>query len=242
MKSISIAFAASLMLLLASCNSGNTDTKTETTMVDTTTVAEVPPPAPTAPAKPANILLVWHKVSNYDKWLAGFMMHDSMRLGAGLHDYLIGRDLSDPNYLLVALKMDDFEKAKAFSSSPALKDTMKKGGVVGAPVMIFLNTQINDTSSNAITTRLMITHNVKDYDSWKTSYDSHKQVRIDAGLVDRALGYSQDNKNNVTVVFAVKDLKKAKAFMNSKDLQDKMTEAGVVGKPSMHFYTVAKTY
>jgi hypothetical protein len=242
MKSISLAVAASVMLLLASCNNGNTDTKTETKMVDTTVVAEVTPPPPPVAVKPANVVLMWHKVSNYDKWLTGYLSHDTMRLAAGLHNYVIGRDLADPNYLLVALKMDDLEKAKAFTSSADLKTTMQKVGVVGKPIIIFLDTQVNDTSSNAITTRVMLTHKVKDYDAWKTSFDSHKQARIDAGLVDRALGYSLDDKNSVTVVCGVTDLKKAKAFFSSKDLQDKMTSAGVVGAPSVHYYTVAKTF
>jgi hypothetical protein len=37
-------------------------------------------------------------------------------------------------------------------------------------------------------------------------------------------------------------MSKAKAFMASKDLKDKMTAAGVEGPPSFWYYTVAKKY
>lgn len=65
---------------------------------------------------------------------------------------------------------------------------------------------------------------------------------MDAGLEDRAVGYSFDDKNNVVVVCGITDMKKAKDFMNSKELKDKMEAAGVVGPPTTHFYNVAKMY
>jgi hypothetical protein len=50
------------------------------------------------------------------------------------------------------------------------------------------------------------------------------------------------DNHNVTIVFAVSDMEKAKAFINSKDLKDKMTEAGVDGPPNFFFYKVAAKY
>lgn len=200
-----------------------------------------PEKLPEVPAKPANVMLVWHKVANYEKWLAGYESHDSMRLARGLHNYIIGREVDNPNMILVATRMDDITKAKAFASSADLKTTMQKVGVVGAPSITFLHVQMNDTSVNA-TTRVMIMHKVKDFDAWKKEFDAHKQARMDAGLMDRAVGYSFDDKNSVVVVCGVTDMKKAKDFMNSKDLKDKMTAAGVAGPPTIRFYTVAKKY
>ena len=46
----------------------------------------------------------------------------------------------------------------------------------------------------------------------------------------------------VTLVFAVSDMAKAKAFTTSKDLKDKMMAAGVEGPPTMFFYNVVKKY
>lgn len=239
MKAISNMLLSGMLLFLFSCNNNSTSDSEEKTAADTAATTEVTPPP--APAKPANVMIVWHKVANYEKFLAGYESHDSLRLASGIHSYVVGRDMDNPNMILVATRMDDYEKAKAFAASPDLKDAMKKVGVVGAPSINFLDVQMNDTSANA-NTRVMIMHTVKDYDAWKKEFDSHKQARMDAGLVDRALGYSFDNKNAVTVVCAITDMKKAKEFMNSKDLKDKMAAAGVVGAPTIHFYNVTKTY
>lgn len=105
-------------------------------------------------------MLVWQKIANYEKWSAGYELHDSMRLANGLHNYVIGREVDNPNMILVAATMDDIDKAKAFASSADLKMTMQKLGVIGAPSITFLNVQMNDTSMN-LTSRVMIMHKGK---------------------------------------------------------------------------------
>lgn len=87
-----------------------------------------------------------------------------------------------------------------------------------------------------------MTHKVKDWDSWKKEFDNHKQARIDAGLVDRGLSYNIGDNHTVSIVFAVSDMQKAKAFMQSKDLKDKMAKAGVEGQPTSFFYDIVHTY
>ena len=232
MKSILTLFSVSALLFMVSCQNGP----------DQKAAADSTKPVVTAPAKPANVLAVWHKLANYSKWMQGYEAHDSSRLASGLHNYVIGRDLADSNMVLVALKMDDVAKAKSFISAPDLKAAMEKGGVLGKPTPVFLDVQMMDTATNTTTTRIMVTHKVKDYDAWKKVYDEDKQMRMDAGLTDRSLAYSFDDRNEVTLVFAVSDMKKAKDFMNSKALKDKMAAGGVIGAPTVHMYTVAKKW
>ena len=43
-------------------------------------------------------------------------------------------------------------------------------------------------------------------------------------------------------VFAVADVAKAKAFMNSDDLKHRMNEAGVEGPPDVFMYKIAQRY
>ena len=119
---------------------------------------------------------------------------------------------------------------------------MKEIGVTGTPVIDFLESVMNDTTAIQQTIRVMIRHKVKDWDAWKKSFDSHKQVRIDAGLTDRVISYTVGDNHHVTLVFAVADMDKAKAFMNSQDLKDKMKEAGVDGQPDFFFYKIAQKY
>ena len=238
-RSLATSFVAAGTLLLGSCNSGK-DKKTDETMTDST--ATKTETTVTAPSGPTSIMIIRHKEADYAKWKTGYDSHDSMRLASGLHNYVIARGTEDPNMVLVAVTMDDVDKAKAFAASPDLKAKMKDLGVTGTPVIDFLESVMNDTTAIQQTIRVMIRHKVKDWDAWKKSFDSHKQVRIDAGLTDRVISYSVGDNHNVTLVFAVADMDKAKAFMNSQDLKDKMKEAGVDGPPDIFFYKIAQKY
>jgi len=240
-KLYSMLFIAGLFFI-AGCNSGETKTE-EATTSDTAAKTEEAPPPPAAPAKPANVAIIWHKVANYAKWLLLYESDDSARTANGLHNYIIGRGLDkDSNMVMIALKMDDAEKAKAFAADPRLKIAMQKGGVQGAPKVSYLDVQMMDASTDASTLRVMRTIKVKDYDTWKKAFDGNKQIRVDAGLTDRAVGYSVGDNHNVTLVYAVADKKKAEAYFNSPELKERMKTAGIEGTPETFWYTVAKKY
>lgn len=241
-KLYAMLFAAGI-ILIASCNSGETKTEEPAGGDTTAKKEEATPPTPSTPTKPDNVALVWHKVANYSKWIASYESHDSARLANGLHSYVIGRGFEkDSNMVMVAMKMDDAEKAKQFAASPDLKAAMQKAGVTGAPKISYLDVQMSDTSSNPVTLRVMRMIKVKDYDTWKKAFDSNKQLRVDAGLIDRALGYSVGDNHNVTVVYAVSDKKKADAYFSSPELKERMKAGGVEGMPETFWYTVAKKY
>lgn len=244
LKFLATTVAASMALFLFSCNNDGEKKDDATTTAPTTTETEATKPMePATAAKPGNFEIIIAKVANYAKWLPAYEGHDSARKASGLTNYVLGRGLgSDSNTILVALKMADTAKAKAFSKSPELKEKMKSSGVIGAPISInFIETVTLDSTANA-PTRVIMTHKVKDWDAWKKEFDSHKQTRIDAGIIDRAVSHSVDDTHMVTLVFAITDMAKAKAFMASKDLKDKMAAAGVVGPPTAFYYTVAKKY
>jgi hypothetical protein len=233
--------ATSMSLFLSSCGSGGDEKKTEEAPKDTSTqkMTETPPPPP---AKPGNVLIIKHKVANYAKWKPFYDAHDSARLAAGLKSYIIGRGTPDSNMVVIVMKMEDANKAKEMAGSKELKERMQKAGVISKPSFEYLNVVMNDTSAIPQTARLMVTHKVKDWDAWKKAFDSHKQARMDAGLIDRGLGYSIDDNHNVSIVFAVTDMAKAKAFTTSKDLKDKMAEAGVEGPPAFTWYNIVQKY
>ena len=234
--------AAAALLLLA-CNYSEQASTTETNMdtITNTTTTEAAP-VNTVTTKPENIFTVVHTVADYDKWLAGFESADSMKLAHGLHNYVVGRSLDNPNLLLVATKADDVAKAKAFSQSADLKKGMKEHGVTGTPKMATMTTVYQDTGmvNTDLRARTMIT--VKDFDTWKTAFESHRQERLDAGLIDRVYGYDPDDKNKVTIVVAVTDTAKANAFWNSDKLKQNMEASGVTGKPDRFLFRIAKRY
>ncbi len=236
-----ISLAAS-MLFLSSCNSGD-DKKADEKSPDSTTLkTETPLAVTAAPSGPSSIMTITHKVANYEKWKPFYDGHDSVRQANGLHNYVIARGIDDPNMVLIALRMDDVDKAKSMAASPELKDRMKQGGVTGPTSFDYLESVMNDTTSILETVRLMVKHKVKDFDAWKKVFDEHKQARVDAGLTDRVVAHTIGDDHSVSLVFAVADVAKAKAFINSKDLKDKMKEAGVEGAPNFFFYKIAQKY
>ncbi len=227
-----IFFAAGLSFAITSCNSGE-EKKAEEPVKDST--------ATSAPVKPDNIMVIISKVANYDNWLPEYESHDSVRKASGLHNALICRGTKDSNTVMVVLKMDDVDKAKAFAASPDLKERMKKAGVVGPPTISYIDMQMLDTTVTG-TSRVLITHKVKDWDAWKKVFDADKPNRLAAGSSDRALGYSVGDNHMVTIALAISDMKKAEERSKSPELKKLMEEAGVEGPPAFFYYTVTKQY
>jgi hypothetical protein len=237
-----LSSAAIVMLMLFSCSSGNDEKTTDTTTKDTTATTSTTEKPPEPPAPPRMTMLIRHKVANFDKWFTAYEAHDSARVAHGLHNFVVSRGAKDSNMVMIALHMDDTAKAKEFAMMPELKTVMKKAGVISAPTIMYTVSQWYDSTTNSSTDRVMINQKVKDWDTWKKAFDSHKQARMDAGLTDRAVSQASGDPHVVSVVLAVSDMKKAEDFSHSKDLKDKMTAAGVVGPPDIFFYHVVKQY
>jgi hypothetical protein len=236
-KFLATTFVASILIFLYSCNSD--DKKTEETTTNTT--SEKAPETKPAP-KLSNVMIMQFKVADFAKWQSKYESRDSIRRAYGLTNYAAGRGLDDPNRVIVFLKMEDANRAKELTASQGMKDRMKEAGVTGTPSFNYIEVVMDDNSPIEQTNRLLMMHKVKDWDAWKKEFDNNKQVRIDAGLIDRALGHDIDDTHQAAIVFAVTDMAKAKAFLQSQDLKDKMEKAGVEGKPSSFFYNIEKMY
>lgn len=241
-RSLASAFATSMLILLSSCGSGD-DAKTgDTTATAPATTEKAPEPAP--PAKPSNVMIMQFKVADFAKWHSLFEAknRDSIRRSYGLTNYVAGQGLDDPKSVIVLLKMEDATRAKELTTSQGMKDRMKEAGVTGTPSFRYLQVIMDDNSPIPQTNRLIMTHKVKDWDAWKKEFDSHKQVRSDAGLTDRLIAHDINDNHQASLIFAVTDIAKAKAFLQSQDLKDKMEKAGVEGKPASFFYNIVKMY
>jgi hypothetical protein len=240
----SILFYSALAFLLTSCGGGEDKTTTDTMSSDTAAATSVTPAAPatTVVTTPENMMQVIHKVSNFTKWKPSYDAHDSMRLANGIHSYVIGRGVEDSNTLLVVTKVEDMAKAKAFAKDASLKNAMQKGGVVGKPKMMHVTMVFQDTATISSDIRSMSMFSVKDWDSWKKSFEEHKQTRLDNGLSDRAYGYDADDNHKVILVLAVTDTAKANAFWDSDLLKQRRAESGVVGQPERFVYRIVQKY
>ena len=82
---------------------------------------------------------------------------------------------------------------------------------------------------------LVIRHKVQDYKNWKVEFDQHGTMRKSQGCKGGKLYRSSQDPSEVVIVFEWDDLGKAKAFTQSEDLGEKMTEAGVISPPEFSF-------
>jgi len=231
-----------MLVFLTSCGGGNEQKATTDTTSTASTTATATPETNTTITTPQNMMVATHKVSNYAKWKASYDEHDSVRLAFGIHSYVIGRSVQDSNTVLVALKVDDMAKAKAFAKDPSLKKAMQKGGVTGMPSFSFVTMTFQDTAAINSDLRARTTFTVKDFDAWQKAFEEGKQERLDNGLTVRAYGHDVDNNRKVVLVTAITDTAKAHAYWRSDILKKRRISSGVTSAPDRFVYRVVQRY
>lgn len=90
----------------------------------------------------ASELLIQHKVADYPKWRQAFDAHKTKQLEAGLTNPRVFFTDDDTKNVSILFDASDDAKAKAFTESKDLKDTMQAAGVKGKPEMHILSTPI----------------------------------------------------------------------------------------------------
>jgi hypothetical protein len=234
-------FATSIMFI-TSCGGGDSTKPTDTDTSANSNVDTSGMVVNTIVTSPQNLMVVRHRVANYTKWQASYDSHDSMRLINGIHSYVIGRGLSDSNMVLVAVKIDDLEKARAFAKDPSLKQAMQKGGVTGAPQISFVSNEWQDTVTIDSDIRSRTSFVVKDWETWKKAFFEGKQERLDNGITDRVVGHDVDDNKKVFLVTAVVDTAKAFAYYNSDALKKRREASGVISNPERFLFRIVKRY
>ncbi|MEP7376400.1 MAG: hypothetical protein ABI675_23585 [Chitinophagaceae bacterium] len=241
-----LLFSAAMVFFLTSCGGDDSKEKSSTDSAtgDTTTaVPEIKPEVVnTIVTAPENMVIVTHKVADFAKWKLSYDAHDSIRLAAGVHSYVLGRGVQDSNMVMVVLKADDIAKAKAFAKDPSLKKAMQKGGVTGAPTISFMTAVWQDTAHIGAVPRSMTRFMVKDWDAWQKSFEEGKQERIDNGLTVRVVSHDVDDNKSVSLVTAIMDTAKASAYWKSDMLKKRRAAGGVIGEPKRFVFNVAYRY
>ncbi|HEX5655058.1 MAG TPA: hypothetical protein VFX58_18410 [Chitinophagaceae bacterium] len=232
-------FAASLMYI-TSCGGG--DSKEQTGTDSTMTSDSSAPVVNTIITTPQNLMVAKHRVADYAKWQASYDAHDSVRLANGIHSYVIGRGLLDSNMVLVAVKVDDLEKARAFAKDPSLKQAMQKGGVTGTPKFSFVTNEWQDTVNVSSDIRSITNFVVKDWEAWKNNFFEGKEERLANGITDRVVGHDADDNKKVSLVTAVTDTAKAFAYYKSDALKKRREAGGVTGEPERFLFRIVKRY
>jgi hypothetical protein len=244
-QSFRLLLLAGVHLLLTSCgnNSSNTEqTKTDTTANVNTVTSGTATPSSSIITTPQHMMVVMHKVANYEKWKMAYDEHDSGRQAYGIHNFAIGRGIMDPNMVLVALKVDDSAKAVAFSKSPSLKQAMSRGGIIGTPKVEFYTALYQDTGTIDSKLRSSVTFTVKDWNTWLKNFEEGQQERTNNGVAVRSYGHDAGEPNKVRVVTALVDSAKAMAYYKSDALRKRMDASGVEGKPDRFIYRIVQRY
>jgi heme-degrading monooxygenase HmoA len=79
------------------------------------------------------IIIVQHKVRDYDAWKPVFDEHGDVRRRHGATGHELYRGLHDPNEVTVVNHFASREQAEAFAADPSLKAAMERGGVISEP-------------------------------------------------------------------------------------------------------------
>lgn len=79
------------------------------------------------------ILVVHHRVRDYDSWKPVFDDHQSVRASHGAIRHWVYQAPDDPNDVVVAVEFPSPEAAKGFMADPSLRPAMERAGVQGEP-------------------------------------------------------------------------------------------------------------
>ncbi len=73
-------------------------------------------------------LMARHKLADFDKWNRIFRSHAEAQRQAGLHLIHVLRDIDDPKTVVALFRVDNLEKAQAFTGAPGARQA---GGFAG---------------------------------------------------------------------------------------------------------------
>ena len=79
---------------------------------------------------------------------------------------------------------------------------------------------------------VIVSHDVKDFATWKPYFDGDSTRRTNAGVKQIAVGTKSDDPHKVFMIFEGEP-KNFEAMMNDPVLEKTMKEAGVVSKPEV---------
>ena len=85
---------------------------------------------------------------------------------------------------------------------------------------------------------VIVTHEVKDYNSWRKGYDADATNRKNAGFKVSGVFADVNNPNMVTIIGEFPNAAAAEAFTTSPKLKEVMEKAGVIGKPDVKVLTL----
>jgi hypothetical protein len=91
-------------------------------------------------------LLIRHRVADYPAWKQVFDEQGATRWSNGCQGVQVFRNADDPGELLILLDWDDLRRARFYSQSDELQESLRMAGVIDDPDMWILD-QTDDVVS-----------------------------------------------------------------------------------------------
>ena len=180
---------------------------------------------------------VTHSVEDFEAWITAYEEVSDPAARGGIY-----RNVDDPNLISVFEMTQGHDAAKEWAMSDELKTGMEQAGVTSEPEFLYIDLRWNSGEDFTQEYRVLISHEVEDFDTWKALFDDDEDRRAEAGMYLTGMGTAADNPNMVFMMFATDDPSKMEEMMASDDLKARMEEAGVVSEPEATVWTLAKSY
>jgi hypothetical protein len=87
-----------------------------------------------------DVMIIRHKVADYDKWKKIFDEHESVRATYKIGLIAVGKDLDNSGYIVVIFNSPQASDFTDFLEKSDLKEVMKDAGVISQPVVDMLKT------------------------------------------------------------------------------------------------------
>ena len=83
-------------------------------------------------------MLCRHRVADFVRWHKVFESHAEAQREAGLHVLYLLHDTIDYNHITYLFRVDDVDKAKAFTQAPVASEAVQESGIIGPFEMLYL--------------------------------------------------------------------------------------------------------
>lgn len=86
-----------------------------------------------------SLVIVSHRVKDYNAWRPYFDADQSRRSQFGIKDLYVTRDANDPNDVNLIFETQDVSKAQKMFEDEGLRKVMEQAGVISEPTVKILN-------------------------------------------------------------------------------------------------------
>ncbi|MBI4848995.1 MAG: hypothetical protein HY808_10540 [Nitrospirae bacterium] len=86
---------------------------------------------------------------------------------------------------------------------------------------------------------VFLRYKIENYKKWKTAFNDAFEMRKKGGEKSYKVFRSADNPNELAVLLEWSSISNARRFINSKEVQQCMAKAGIVGKREIAFFKEA---